>query len=335
MSNEDVRALLGQVQLVDGHEIPITEEMLDAVDCYVSTVLSYPTGPHVHRYVEKKVHLNSQVWGTADCILYDAQDDTLTVIDLKYGKGVQVEADDNAQLMIYGLAAARTLGVAPKTVTCVIVQPRVSNPVKPTTFQFLDLLLWEDMTVIPALEAAKDPFAPLVTGEHCRFCPARPDCPELRSEVLKTAQLEFAETPPEPSTLTSEALGKILDKAELISAWVAAVRAEASARIDRGEAVTGWKLVPRRAMRRWADAAQAAAFLKEWAGLTDGDLYDYEIRSVAKLEKLVDSLHGKGVFKAQVQPGLVTQESSGSTLVPTDDPRPEVKAGPKADFEEV
>lgn len=333
-TGEDVSALLGNITLVDGHEVTVTEEMIDAVQLYLNTVVNYPTGPNVFRYVEKKVHLNGAVWGTADCILYDAWDEALTVIDLKYGKGIAVDADDNEQLMIYGLAAARTLGVSPKTVTCVIVQPRVANAIRKASFAFLDLLLWEDLVLAPALLAASDPFTPLKVGPHCRFCPARPDCPALRDEVLKTAQLDFADTPPPPGTLTSEALGKVLDKAELIASWVAAVRAEASARIDHGELVPGWKLVPKRAMRRWSDAQATATLLKQ-AGLGDADLYDYELRTVAQIEKLVDNILGKGAFKTQFQPTLVTQESTGSTLVPTDDPRPPIAAGPKTEFEEV
>jgi hypothetical protein len=330
---EDHTCLLGTKHSVDGYEITVSEEMIDAISLYVQTVDAYPQGPGVEVHTELKVKLNDDVWGTADCVIWDGDARHLTVIDLKYGKGVQVDADDNEQMMIYALAAANTRGLAPKTVCCMIVQPRVSNPVKKTSFEYLDLLIWEEMTLAPAMQAVSDPFTKLNVGNHCRFCPAKPDCPELRGEVLKAAQMEFAETPPEPSTLTSEALGKILDKAELIAAWVSAVRAEASGRIDRGEAVPGWKLVPKRAMRKWF-GPQAVDEIKNALGLNDADVYDYEPRTVSQIEKLVNSLLGKGEFTERFG-SLVVKESSGTTLAPTDDPRQAVPAGPKTDFEEV
>ncbi len=46
-----------------------------------------------------------QGFGTADALII--ANNTIEVIDLKYGKGVKVDAQNNPQLMLYGLGAFR------------------------------------------------------------------------------------------------------------------------------------------------------------------------------------------------------------------------------------
>lgn len=53
-------------------------------------------------------HLDFSRWvpdgfGTGDCVI--VADGTLSIIDLKYGKGVEVHAENNSQLLLYSLGA--------------------------------------------------------------------------------------------------------------------------------------------------------------------------------------------------------------------------------------
>ena len=109
-----------------------TEEYLD----YIRTAaLAMKCTPSVR--VEERVRFarythedpGNQVEGSgiADCILVGG--DTIHVIDLKYGKGVQVDADHNPQLMLYALGAydaCRILYPVTK-VKVTIVQPRLDK----------------------------------------------------------------------------------------------------------------------------------------------------------------------------------------------------------------
>ena len=57
-------------------------------------------------FVEQKVDFSRFVkdgFGTSDCIIID--NDTIFVIDFKYGTGVKVDALNNTQMMIYALGA--------------------------------------------------------------------------------------------------------------------------------------------------------------------------------------------------------------------------------------
>ena len=73
-----------------------TEDYLDYIK---SVMLSYKVKPYV--VAEKRVDFSAYVpdgFGTADCLILAG--DTLHVIDFKYGKGVQVSAEHNEQMML-------------------------------------------------------------------------------------------------------------------------------------------------------------------------------------------------------------------------------------------
>jgi hypothetical protein len=62
-------------------------------------------------YLEYKLNLTEYIeegFGTGDCVII--ADGTMEIIDLKYGKGVMVSAENNKQMMLYALGALRDFG---------------------------------------------------------------------------------------------------------------------------------------------------------------------------------------------------------------------------------
>ena len=76
--------------------------------CYVCDVYEVIEGAEMS--IERKFDLTMYVpecFGSCDCDIVG--ETVLNIIDLKYGKGVQVEAENNTQLMLYALGVLRSL----------------------------------------------------------------------------------------------------------------------------------------------------------------------------------------------------------------------------------
>ena len=85
---------------LDGYTVD--EEMVDNVAAYVAYVKSF-SGIH---FYEVRVDFSEWIpdgFGTSDAIVIDSKSNTVHVIDLKYGKGVPVDAENNSQGMLYAL----------------------------------------------------------------------------------------------------------------------------------------------------------------------------------------------------------------------------------------
>jgi hypothetical protein len=169
-----------------------------------NTIKAYPTGfESVKNYVDycieeyeqlKAIHADAKFvieqqvdfsfivpggFGTADFIAVGG--DELVIVDLKYGKGVRVNAKDNPQLRLYAIGAvAAFISEYPiKTVKYVIMQPRL----KRSSFEIMsliDLLAWGVYEVHPkAMEAFKG-VKLYKDGAHCKFCKASNICALFR-----------------------------------------------------------------------------------------------------------------------------------------------------------
>jgi hypothetical protein len=87
-----------------------------------------------------------------------------------------------------------------------VVQPRIDpdHPIKSWDTSALDVELWVDAVLIPAVRAASEPDAPLVPGDWCRFCPAARVCPRLEEAAMEAAQNTFEPIPPiSPSAIST------------------------------------------------------------------------------------------------------------------------------------
>lgn len=315
---------------LEGHWIVWDLSMEQAAQDYIDYIKDRLTGD-CELFIEQRVKLTDDVWGTADCLLWNAETRHLDVIDLKGGRGVLVDADSD-QLLVYALAAVKTQNLNPLTVTTHIVQPRARDPegdiARQSEFTYLDLLDYEDRELTPGLERLRAGDMTLRHGDHCRFCPAKARCPELAKLSLETARMEFDSIPPPVASLSEDELSEIMDKADVIIDFLKAVQAEISGRLDRGVPVSGWKLVPKRALRKWTDEAKVYEAVEAF-GLDMSDVSEPKLLTCAQFEKRFPDIY------AGIAPDLVVKESSGTTLARESDARTAAKVGPRAEFEKI
>lgn len=233
------------------------------------------------------------------------------ILDWKFGSGVAVDAADNPQLMFYAAAAMRTPEVQwvfdeCDEVECIIVQPPSVKRWVTTTKR---IKLFEQELAM-AVKISQMPDAPLNSGEHCRWCAAKPTCPKMTglAERALHAQIDI---------LNVAQIAEYLKKADMLEQWIADVRGLAHQVLDAGKPVPGFKLVAKRAIRQWADDDQAlVAMMNE--GIPEDELLVSKVISPAQAEKVLKK-HGK-----QLPANQVVAVSSGSTLVEESDPRPAV-----------
>jgi hypothetical protein len=263
------------------------------------------------------------------------------VCDLKTGAGhaVPIRRPDgrvNLQLGGYGLGALNSLppdaANAIDEIELCIVQPRLGPP--QTTIMTLAEIQDLAADLADIAEAATKPDAPLVAGEHCAFCRAAGECPALREQALTRAGLEFDVVEPAllpaPQSLEPEQLGRILQGAEVIDAWIAAVRAHTKALADKGANIPGWKLVNRRGRRQWANEHDASRILGPLA--PGGEMFTTELLSPAQAEKTLKRLKLKPPPEWN---DLVTVSDPGTALVMATDPRPAVGPRIAHEFETI
>jgi len=266
--------------------------------------------------------LSDLYWGTADAVVLSPP--ILYVADLKTGRGhaVPVRRDDgrvNLQLGGYGLGALHSLpaGLAHEItqIELVVVQPALGPPQRTimTVAEVQDLAA----DLIEIAEAALDPAAPRIAGDHCRFCRAAGDCHALRDRALAVAQTEFGPRDlvwPDPARMSPMELSGVLTEADMIDLWLSAVRAHAKAIADRGEEIPGWKLVDKRGRRVWANEDDAERIV---GALTPLVFYT-KFHSPTQVEKI---LKAEKLKKPAQWNELVTMSDPGTALVPASDPR--------------
>jgi len=317
--------------LMHGHiNAPIipTTEMLEACEFYVDTIKQ--DGPFDERWVEEKFDLSAihpGLYGTADAVMYDAHKKILRVYDFKYGAGTLVDAYNNQQLQYYGLGALLSTGVGCEEVELVIIQPRGVSEDKVRRWRFKSIELLDfaaDLEEAAIKTEAKD--AKLVAGEHCRFCPAAAKCPEVHDTALALAKLDFQVDKPYDSVK----LGKALDFIPKFEAWAKMVKEFAHGVANRGEEIEGFKLVDKKATRKWrhCDDTTITTLMSEF-DLWEKDCSVYTIKSPAQIEKLLTK--EQKIELAE----LVIKKSTGTTLVPVSDKRQALSVGPQNEFGEV
>jgi len=207
--------------------------------------------------IEQRVNFSRWVqdgFGTADCILI--ADGTLNICDYKHGKGVEVSAERNPQMMLYALGALEIFdGIYDiDTVRMTIYQPRKSNI---SIFEMSKdaLLEWADTELTQKAQLAYEGQGEFHCGEWCRFCKAKAECRERAEANLAIAKYDFEE----PALLDDTEIADILGKVDALTAWAADVREYALQQAVSGKEWTGWKLVEGRSNRKYTSEADVAA----------------------------------------------------------------------------
>lgn len=303
--------------------------MLEHVMVYVDHVWSLAGFLNI----EQRVHVTEDVYGTADAVVWQPEARHLHIVDLKYGAGVPVEVVDNLQLRIYALAALLTFKYPATQVTATIVQPRCPHsdgPVRSVTFDVVDLLDFhadlKDAVARVRLAQLDHSTSHSIYGflqpteKGCRWCLAAPKCPALKSKAQELAKQVFAPgLPYDPLELA-----RTLDFLPILEGWVKNTREFAYGEAEKGVDVPDYKLVEKRASRKWRDDVTVPH--KLFGLVPVDDMYERALKSPAQIEKLLPK------EKRDLLEELTVKESSGHTLVHTTDKRPAIKVDAKSAF---
>ena len=303
------------------------DKMEDLTDDYAAYVLEQSNTAKARcvdasLLIEQRLEFSNVVpggFGTGDAVII--AEPRLHIIDLKYGMGVLVEAENNPQLMLYALGALHAFGSLYEIteVAVTIFQPRRSN-VSTWRITTDELLAWAETVVAPKARLAADGKGQFAAGSWCQFCKLAPTCRARAEANRDLARYEFAP----PAELTDTELADVLARLPLLTKWASDVETyAASLAINQGKAWPGFKVVAGRSVRKYTDETSVAEAAQA-AGFTD--IYDKKLITLTAMEKLM----GKTQF-ADVLGALIHKPVGKPALVPDSDKRPALHVASAAD----
>jgi RecB family exonuclease len=273
-------------------------------------------------FVEQRLQIFGQfeVWGTADAVIVTA-DGVIKIIDLKFGKGILVEAEDNTQLLLYGVGGLSFDWLSPvpvHTVEAHIVQPRRSN-YPSQSYPVADLATWvqENTHKVARAFNGTDEANP---GLHCKWCPIKGTCRERADMNLKMASFDFAAADavcPKHDEMREEELVKVFGAIPMIRGYLDDVEAEMAKRAH-DHPVAGLKWIAGRAVRKVTNVVKAFLVLR---GVGIEPMAEPKMFGITELEKQikakglkVDDLIGDCIEKVR-GPNVLVLESHKSPAV--------------------
>ena len=251
-------------------------------------------------------------FGTGDCLI--VADKQLHIIDFKYGQGILVDAENNPQMMLYGLGALRLFDSLYdiETVAMTIFQPRREN-ISTWTIPVSELLDWGENTLKPKANLAFNGEGTYIPGSWCTFCKAAVKCRARADAKLKLAEYEFSM----PPLLSDAEIEDILSKLDDLTKWANEIVAYAQdAAVNHGKRWQGFKLVESKTNRKYSDESAVIQAAQE-AGFND--IFRKTLIPITEMERLM----GKKTF-LEVLGGLVFKPQGKPTLVPASDKRPAI-----------
>ncbi len=308
----------------------LDQEMADCTDSYAEYV-SEQVAKAKERckdpivLVEQRLDFSKWVpqgFGTGDTVI--VADDVLTIIDLKYGVGILVEAEKNPQIMCYALGALQLFdGIYDiNKVSMTIFQPRREHI---STYEITkeELLKWADTILAPTAQLAASGDGEFKAGAHCQFCKMKATCRKRAEYNLELARYDFEM----PATLEDEEIEVILSKVDELIAWGSDIKEYALQSALSGKQWNDWKLVEGRSNRRYTDETVVADTVKA-AGY---DPYEHKVLGITAMTKLL----GKTKFE-KLLGGYLEKPQGKPTLVPMSDKRPAINKAAEAadDFKE-
>jgi hypothetical protein len=255
------------------------------VDSYVLYVRSQ-IGEGDTPLFEQRVDFSDWVpdgFGTADVVILSKH--SIRVIDLKFGKGIPVHAQDNPQLRLYALGAySKFKEDFPelKEVSYTIHQPRLDS-ISTDGTTISKLVDWANYFVKPKAKKAWSGAGEFLPGEWCGFCRAKAQCRARSDYNSELAKQDFKS----PSLLSEEEVSEVLTKAQNLRTWVNDVEEFALNRAVEQEIIPpGYKLSTTVTHRKISDHALAATVLVE-KGMSEEVIWEpRKLKSISTLEKL-------------------------------------------------
>jgi hypothetical protein len=307
------------------------EDALRPAFAYIDALLD---SPGAEFYIEHRVVFPTiaGAFGTVDLLVRIGN--TIHVVDYKFGAGVRVralypdgDADViNAQLLFYAVAARHSLpeffaGV--ESIVLTILQPVSidldAEMISTVTVTHAELDEFIAIYRAACAEALSD-TPRLQRGPWCRFCPAKPICPEHTGPLLDLAQftaptlrdtlVASVAAPPDRAAYL-QLIAKGLDLIDDVKDLRAALHDQAKAALENGDVVPGYALSAGRAERHWRDDESTTFAALQSLGLTRDDVVAEEMRSVKQIETRAKA---RGLKVQQQIQELVVSTRSGTSL---------------------
>jgi len=326
-----------------GDEHP--RDMVDAVNVYLNAVWG-EVAQSCDMEVEQRFKISvpaapdGEVFGTNDALVFNHGTGKLTIFDYKHGAGILVDAEDNVQLKFYALGASQShpeWEVA--EIELVIVQPRAHNAGDNDGIKRWSLPMYEVIDFPEELNSAialcKTDNAPLVAGDHCRFCPAATICTARADAFVKECLDDYkgvAFEDLEASDLSATVrmddtakLARVLEAYDNLSPWIGAIRERVDQLLLSGVEVPGFKVVEKVARRKWVSHEdEVSAYLDLTYGIPDELTQPRKLVGITEAKRLLKSYIPKEQY-AQAERDLTLRftikESSGLTTAPSSDKR--------------
>lgn len=321
----DTRAFHAKLKLIKD-SLYYRKEAEDYVDAYVTYAVeliakAQSITPDAVVMLEQKLDFSEWVpggFGTGDLVI--VADGTLEIMDLKFGKGVQVYAEDNPQMRLYALGAyaAYEMLYDIQRVRMTIHQPRLDH-IDSDEITVDELLKWAEEYVRPRAKLAAKGEGEFVPGEkQCQFCRARATCKARAEANLEMAKHDFCDS----FLLSNDEVADILAKADELVKWAADIKDYAlDQAVNYGVKFPGWKLVEGRSNRAYSDDCKVAEALVK-ANFPEEKIYKpSELLGITAMEKEI----GKKLF-GKLLDGLIVKPPGKPTLAPESDKRPEISS---------
>lgn len=296
------------------------QECTDAYRDYVIEVFNEEKAktPDAQLLIEQKLDFSRWVpegFGTGDAVIIG--DDTLHVIDLKYGKGVKVDAVGNTQARLYAAGALDTFGLLYgfDKIRVHIYQPRIDN-ISTADYTVEELEEWMDKEVKPKAELAIKGEGEQKPGDWCKFCKVRGNCAaRMKANTENLKETGFAN---EPGLLTQEQIEQALPILDEIISWAKDLQQYALDKALEGIKFKGFKVVEGRSNRKVLDEPGLIDALHKMEYGDDVIMTKPKLETIATLEKRI----GKKLFTGIAMP-YIGKPKGKPTLVPESDKRPE------------
>lgn len=315
-------------------ELEITGEMEEYTDAYRDFVIerfNHAKSKTQDAVLLLEQRLDFSKWvpegfGTGDVVII--ADGSMEVIDLKYGKGVPISADNNPQLRLYALGAIGKYEYLYDidSVTMTVFQPRIDN-ISSETLKEEELIKWGDNVKSKALEAFNG-VGECIVGTHCDegFCRAKNICRAYTEERQKLSSYDFKDA----NLLTDEEIAEVIDQSELLAKWSKAVKEYAlNQAINKGVKYPGFKLVEGRSNRTYSSEDKDIIDVLKGKGYVEDDICLKKVRSITDMESFL----GKKVF-SEVLGRYVIKPQGKPVLVHIEDNRPEFNSA-EEDFKNL
>jgi len=267
-------------------------------------------------FIEATLEVDDEMGGTADILFIT--EDAIGIIDHKFGSMI-VSPEENSQALFYLMCArddpkwTKLFTPERKRIIVGINQPKQDDSECLTTWETTIERLNEFTEQFYDALDAEDGDNPQA-GSHCQYCPAVAICPARTGAARKALMID-------PNSNDAAELAKAMAMVADVESWCKAVKKTSHEQAELGMTIKGFKLVAKRATRKWIDDSDVMAKIRKMKKIKIGEVTDVKVKTVPQLEKYCKK---EGVDFAQFD-AYYSKVSSGTTLTSDTDKRPAVQ----------